>query len=446
MSVVKGKNVVLYVQYNGIFQVIACAKGCTLTTAADIGETSSKNTGKWKTFRGRKLSWTVSFDGVCSEDQNLTLPQLRQLQFNLSAVLINFVATDDNGIVEGFSGYCLITDVTGTSNVSGFYEYNGAAQGIGELTISDSVIDPNQCCDTIWYYYDGIGGEYSTGSIPILIGNRIDGRIYRDGTEYRPSGPLQDGTATPVGKQFKFDPLTGEIFFDTSLPAITADEQIDLPYLTCEADGGGGNECTNVSIIDTTLPDANVNELYTQTITLTGTAPFNLQPGYVLPDWLTPTLSGSGILLTGTPSSSDEATDIEIIFTVSNCSGATATFNQTIDVLNEVHFLNNTVISGDSLNLVEDVNIVGIADSTVTITLDHLTNSNGGLFKVNSTAAFEGNTFDVVLDNSGQGSLRVEINGVANPNSIILGHFTITATTDGIIGTPDVQQVSKVFL
>jgi hypothetical protein len=99
-----------------------------------------------------------------------------------------------------------------------------------------------------------------------------------------------------------------------------------------------------------------------------------------------------------------------------------------------------------AVNEDEIANIQGTPAITVTITLDTLENDNGGTLEVNGTPATQGDTWNVVLDAGGNGSLNVSIVGAAgNPGTHILGHFTITAVSSGAIGTPNIYQISKVF-
>lgn len=112
----------------------------------------------------------------------------------------------------------------------------------------------------------------------------------------------------------------------------------------------------------------------------------------------------------------------------------------------DANFCSTTFVSGDSLNAVEIANICGTPGQLVTVTLDHVANSNGGQIRVFSSEAFEGNSWQVLIGSNCRGTLDVEIRGVVNPGTGMLGHFTITSVTTGSIGTPDVYQISKAFL
>ncbi|HVZ95406.1 MAG TPA: hypothetical protein VG847_00920, partial [Chitinophagaceae bacterium] len=101
--------------------------------------------------------------------------------------------------------------------------------------------------------------------------------------------------------------------------------------------------------------------------------------------------------------------------------------------------------SGDALNYSETDNLLGPAAATVTIKLDSLINSNGGTFKVNGSAMFENDTWNVILDGSGNGSFTIAINGVTHAGSAIAAHFTIISVSSGSVGSPKSYSVSKTF-
>lgn len=228
--------------------------------------------------------------------------------------------------------------------------------------------------------------------------------------------------------------------------------------------------CYAVTIPEIFFDDAMVGIPYIKTIPLAGTAPFQFViteavdlmfpydfpydfdapiPGS-LPPWMTGTIVGTNLVLSGTPTLGDVGSH-PINFTITNdCSSVDFNNDSTITVEivvaeTEAHFTATTFVSGNAFNEIEIANIIGVPGSTVTVTLDDVINNNGGQLKVNESPVFISNTFNVVLDSSGNGQLPVEIYGVANPNTAIRGHFTITSVSDGTIGAPNSYQISKVF-
>ncbi|MBE2229961.1 MAG: hypothetical protein IAE96_04875 [Chitinophagaceae bacterium] len=93
--------------------------------------------------------------------------------------------------------------------------------------------------------------------------------------------------------------------------------------------------CVNVGISGEPiyLPNAVTGIAYNYTLPLTGTAPFSID-NIVKPAWMTVAISGSAVVITGTPSGGDAGTDIEVSFDLANCSGAgTKSYSDTIDVI-----------------------------------------------------------------------------------------------------------------
>jgi len=204
--------------------------------------------------------------------------------------------------------------------------------------------------------------------------------------------------------------------------------------------------CTAVGISGTPLlPDAYSDQPYSAAVILTGTGPFNIT---VQPDvaWLVADISDNEVILTGTPGIGDVGTGITVAFTVTNGCGS-VDYSDTIDVIQSgTRFGDTTFNGGDDWNESETANIIGgQPGATITITLDTLTNTNGGQLKVNGLQAFQGYTWNIVLDSNGNGSLDVDIAGLEHPSTSILGHFTVTSVTGGTIGTPNTYQISKAF-
>lgn len=204
--------------------------------------------------------------------------------------------------------------------------------------------------------------------------------------------------------------------------------------------------CTAVGVQGTpALPDAYSDQAYSAAIILTGTGPYTLS-AITKPDWMIIDISDNEVIFSGTPAIGDVGTGITVGFTVSNACGSDD-YSDTIDVIQSgTRFGDTTINSGDALNESETANIIGGAPgATVTVTLDTLTNNNGGQLKVNGLQAFQGNTWNIVLDSSGNGSFDADIVGLNHPSTAILGHFTITSVTAGTIGTPNSYQISKAF-
>lgn len=229
MSVVKGKDVWLYVlDSDNVLKPIACLRTCTLTTTADKSETSTLESGVWKTYRYDRLGWSVTAEGLQSFDTNIPVAKIRNLQFSFSVIFISFIGTDDNGITENYTGNVLIDSVDSSASYNDIYNYSIQCTGSGELTITDAPFDPNELIGGIMIYnYDGTGTETDGNLLPpitALAGMDIKA-IERDGLYYRYVA------SNPTGKAFTLDPLDPtRIKFADDLPPIQPGEMIDIIY------------------------------------------------------------------------------------------------------------------------------------------------------------------------------------------------------------------------
>lgn len=230
MSVIKGKNVWLYwTDEDDVLKPMACMRSCTLTTLADLFETSTLGTGKWRTFRGNRVSWEVACEGLQSFDTNMTVSALRRIQLNMVPIFIAFTATDDNGITETYNGYVLVTSIESGSTYNDLYKYSIAAQGNGELILTDIPVDPNILGGCVMIYpYNATGTETNGGhtlpAIPDLEDKNVKW-LFRDGVEYRRV------TSAPSGKQFMLDAADPTvIIFSSDSPPTYAGLMIDVVY------------------------------------------------------------------------------------------------------------------------------------------------------------------------------------------------------------------------
>jgi len=277
--------------------------------------------------------------------------------------------------------------------------------------------------------YIASGGESGFMS-PLLIGKRILS-VMKDGV-----GMSKIVTSAPIDKQAQYINSTGGINFFSSLAPL---EDVIVLY-DDEAD-----VCFPVAVQSGfTLPDAVCGQAYNASFFVSGTPTFNIASIVKTNcSWLSVTLTDTMVTFSGTPLITDAGT-ATVSFTLSNACGS-APFSQNFNV-NTVpaQFVATTFISGDRLTEVEIANLSGTSGVVVTVTLDTLTNSNGGNLKVNGVIATVGNTYNVTLGVSG-GTLNVEIDGITSRGSAILGHFTITAVSAGEIGILKTYQISKVF-
>ncbi len=228
MSIIKGSNVVLYFQIDGRYQPICCARNISFETTSELGETSTNETGVYRTYRGLRHTWGVTCDGLCSFDSNAAIATIRELQRAFTPVYISFTAVDDNAKVETYSGFVLFETIGTTAGYNDLYKYTLSGKGSGEYTITDNPVNPDEIAGKLMVKkYNGTGTETGGNTLPAfseLAGKEILW-IERDGLYYRKVD------SAPGSKQFRLSPddATVLVFSDTD-PAIQFSEMIDIVY------------------------------------------------------------------------------------------------------------------------------------------------------------------------------------------------------------------------
>lgn len=132
---IRGKDCVFWVRANGELKPICCARSASITTTADIAETSTLGSGKWKTFKGMKLSFTLNAAGLVSFDMNYSIVTMRRKQIELMPLEFAFIGEDGNGLIEQYSGRFIITNINTPFTYNANFEYSLDGQGTGELLI-----------------------------------------------------------------------------------------------------------------------------------------------------------------------------------------------------------------------------------------------------------------------------------------------------------------------
>lgn len=123
---------------------------------------------------------------------------------------------------------------------------------------------------------------------------------------------LDNTNTSPVNHKLRLTPNGG--------PGVLACSTAIGTYLTCVPVAFVG--------IPTLPPHVSVGVPFLRTYNLTGTAPFTLT-SIAKPSWLTISVSGNEIHLSGTPVVEGE--DIEVSFVVNNCSDSTVSFSDEFD-------------------------------------------------------------------------------------------------------------------
>jgi len=137
--IVRGSDAVFNVDAgSGNFMPVCCARNISIVTSADLGETSTLGTGKWKTYKSLKMSFSISAGGLVSFDMNYSIAALRQRQINGDSIAFQFLAHDANGLQEQYTGNFIITSISMPASYNTSVEYSLEGQGTGALTVTQA--------------------------------------------------------------------------------------------------------------------------------------------------------------------------------------------------------------------------------------------------------------------------------------------------------------------
>lgn len=200
MAKVLGSQCALLVNWTGGWQPISCSRSFTINTEIEDVETSNSSSGLWKTFKGKRLSWTVDFDGITLLNETLTFDQLRAAQFTMANIDIAILCTDLNGQNVTYFGKVLMSQLSETFNLDDVVTHTASLKGTGSINITYNFIPSGGNIMRIDYTL--IGGE-STLALPALINKNIL-TLDIDGLSYsRVQG------APTNNKEFSFDSTLG---------------------------------------------------------------------------------------------------------------------------------------------------------------------------------------------------------------------------------------------
>lgn len=139
-QVILGSDLMLFVNNKSV----ACATSCKLNITANTLEISSKDSGKWKTSKSGKLSYSATSDNlfVMNEYVNLVDLMIARTEVDIEFGIVN--KTDDNGVTadgwqfinEGttYKGKCIITSIDANASDGDNATFAISLEGCGALT------------------------------------------------------------------------------------------------------------------------------------------------------------------------------------------------------------------------------------------------------------------------------------------------------------------------
>lgn len=353
---IQGLNCVFQIKIGDDYFTVVCAKSFTFNPITDMKETTTVGSGFWKEFRPRKLSYTITFNGMLQVASLITQEKIKTMfdyQIQFLSLPYRMIYTDNSGNVMVVDGTAYITstllDASPVNLVNGTIEL----QGNGPIEILDEV--PDFITLTV-----SVTGEADAKTRFILY--EADGTIAYDTSTLLAllptSGWLVQGESVTIQVQKgqyawgvnTVDVLSDVNTFDLDItPAAHIDftsadlSQNSLPttydFLTDKAavfDIGISTPpptCVPVAISGSpSMPDGQVGIPYTYSYVITGSSLFFID-NVTKPSWMALTITeflGDWVVTAnGTPDT--DGTGIVVSYDINNDCGAVP-FSDTIDV------------------------------------------------------------------------------------------------------------------
>lgn len=347
---IQGINCVFQLKIGDDYKTVVCAKSFTFNPITDMKETTTVGSGFWKEFRPRRLSYTITFNGMLQVESGTQekIKTMFDYQIGFLPLPYRMIYTDNSGNIMAVDGSAYVTstllDASPVNLVNGTVEL----QGNGPITVLDQIPDLADITITSlgdnsivavfqFKLFDANGAMvFDSGQLPGASGGNLTHPV-------NVTGQIQKGMysifwqayAQSIGNAFQLDapPTKTELFNDLLINESTFGVQdfdftanrlvsftlgVPAPPPTCVAPGfvSGLNN-----------PTATVGSYWLGTIVLSGSQPFSIS-NVTKPAWMSMTLVGNIITLEGNP---EAGIDQVISFDVSNACGSNS-YSDNIDV------------------------------------------------------------------------------------------------------------------
>jgi hypothetical protein len=438
---IQGKDCVFQLKMGDDYFTVVCAKSFTFNPVTDMKETTTVGSGFWKEFRPRKLSYTITFNGMLQVESLNTQEKIKTMfdfQVQFLPLPYRIIYRDVSNNVMVVEGWVYVTstllDASPVNLVNGTIEL----QGNGMPVISDVVPDlaninivslgDNSIPATFQFkLFDSNGAVvFDSGQLPGASGGNLTHPVNVTGTVQKGTYSLfWQGEAQSVGNTFQVDaPPTKSAIFDNSLTnestfgvqdydftanrTVTFTLGVYVPPPTCVpplVTQGLNN------------PTAIEGTPWTAIVTLAGSQPFTLS-NITKPSWMDINISGSTITLSGNPVA---GLNQGIGFDITNACG-TINYNDQIDVSANPNAI--------TLNINYTETLSGFA---ATVTGFHLYVNAVNFLNIQNTGS------DSTLVNPGD-TIELRILGTSGRNS----HMDVTGTVDGLIMDENSTQATMI--
>jgi hypothetical protein len=356
---IQGKNCVFQLKIDDTYKTVVCAKSFTFNPITDMKETTTVGSGFWKEFRPRKLSYTITFNGMFQVKSSNTQEKIKTMfdyQIGFLPVPYRLIYTDNSGNIMGVDGWVYVTstllDASPVNLVNGTVEL----QGNGPIETFDTIPQPINIHITSsgesaiaaliqFKLYNSVGDiVFDSGQLPEASGGDLAHPV--DVT-----GQVQAGsyyffwqvTTDGIGNQFQLDApptkstsfnngISNENTFGVQTYDFTANRSVVFTF-------GINNPpptCVSPSIANSNVPDGQEAVYWSGSVELSGSQPFTLS-NITKPSWMNIGLSGSTVTLYGAlPTSGNNQA---ISFDITNACGSVS-FSDTLNISSNPNVVN----------------------------------------------------------------------------------------------------------
>lgn len=352
---IQGINCVFQLKIGDDYKTVVCAKSFTFNPITDMKETTTVGSGFWKEFRPRRLSYTITFNGMFQVESGAQekIKTMFDYQIGFLPLPYRLIYTDNSSNVMVVDGWAYVTstllDASPVNLVNGTVEL----QGNGPIVVSDvipdlanitieSLGDNSILAEFQFKLFDSTGAiVFDSGQLPGASGGNLTHPV-------NVTGQVQKGTysifwqalaqsignvfqldAPPTKTEFFNDLLINESTFGVQAFDFTANRLVSFtlgpptPPPACVPPVISGSP---------TLPDGQVGTPYSTSFAITGSTNFNLS-NITKPSWLILTVNNipgsSSIQFSGTPDA--DGAGITVSFDINNACGMVS-FSDTIDI------------------------------------------------------------------------------------------------------------------
>lgn len=144
MSILAGKNLMVYITGTGAIgdtlqsYPIGCDKTCTITSATDMLETTSKDNGYYRTFLPTLVSYQITGDGLVDYTKTMGVQSLQSLINTRKLISFKFESAEINSERIIYSGVGYLTQVQLSGPADGAASFSYQIQVTGELSIDNT--------------------------------------------------------------------------------------------------------------------------------------------------------------------------------------------------------------------------------------------------------------------------------------------------------------------